>query len=130
MPHSDPQVRRAYVRAYYLKNKARHNEVCRDYNRRHPEVVREAKQRHKLKKYNLTPEQFDAMVHEQGGACAICRSVERLCVDHDHGSGVVRGLLCSTCNAALGLLGDTAETLAQAVGYLVRFERRRGEHVQ
>jgi hypothetical protein len=76
-----------------------------------------------LRKYGLTPEAYDAMLTSQGGLCAACRQPEtgrnqfgvcRLAVDHDHDTGVVRGLLCMRCNRCLGLLGDSAER-AQAL---------------
>ena len=54
-----------------------------------------------LKTYGLTAEEYDALLELQGGRCAICRArpiSKRLAVDHDHGSSLVRGLLCSRCN--------------------------------
>lgn len=68
---------------------------------------------------NLSPEaalaNYRAMLNNQSDACAICFSVETkpdrrtgkikdLCVDHDHKTGQVRGLLCDKCNIAIGLL--------------------------
>lgn len=73
------------------------------------------------KKYKLTPEQYDEALLFQGGTCLICRSKPnraRLCVDHDHKTGVVRGLLCSGCNAALGLLKEDTNLLRRAADYL------------
>ena len=55
--------------------------------------------------YSMTLEQYDKMFEEQNGNCAICGLPElmrRLSVDHDHKTGVVRGLLCSSCNTKLG----------------------------
>lgn len=83
---------------------------------------------HALRKRGLTLADYDAMVAERNGCCDICgnRPVNQkgsLCVDHDHVTGVVRGLLCSPCNRAIGLLGDTPEGLARAVGYLVASRR-------
>lgn len=57
------------------------------------------------KRYGVTAEQFERMVNEQGGACAICGTIptrRRLDVDHNHETGQVRGLLCMQCNTALG----------------------------
>lgn len=83
-------------------------------------------------KYGLSVEGYDALLHSQGGACAICtrtESIERaLAVDHDHSCcpGVtscgkcVRGLLCFGCNSALGKLNDDITLLEAAVGYLRR----------
>jgi hypothetical protein len=61
------------------------------------------------------------MVEEQGGVCILCggASPDRaLAVDHDHASGSIRGLLCSTCNTGLGAFGDDPELLRRAIAYL------------
>jgi hypothetical protein len=58
-------------------------------------------------KYNLTIEQYQAMNEAQNGQCGICLRVpRRLVVDHCHNTEVVRGLLCSGCNMALGMFQD------------------------
>jgi formate dehydrogenase maturation protein FdhE len=74
-----------------------------------------------LKKYGLTVEEFRRMEKEQGGCCAVCgiKPDYRLCVDHRHDTGKVRGLLCRTCNKAIGQLGDTPEDLLKAYQYLL-----------
>lgn len=82
-----------------------------------------------LKRYGLTEEDYEHMFTEQNGVCAICqqpethtssrsRRVKMLAIDHDHMTGEVRGLLCNNCNRAIGLLGDSVDTLLNAVGYL------------
>lgn len=75
------------------------------------------------KKYNISLEDWDHMFEVQGGRCAICKTHQAdleksLCVDHDHDTGEVRGLLCHTCNRALGLLKDRKDILLAAVEYL------------
>lgn len=56
--------------------------------------------------YGLTPEAYDRLLWSQGGACAICRKTQDkpLDVDHNHLTGVVRGLLCNPCNQGIGYL--------------------------
>jgi hypothetical protein len=65
-----------------------------------------AKGRHYERQFGITQAQYDEMLIQQEGVCAICRRPQsgrnRLAVDHDHNTGKVRGLLCSMCNAALG----------------------------
>jgi hypothetical protein len=78
------------------------------------------------RKYGLTLAQYDAMLEAQGGVCAICRQPrpeERtLHVDHDHETGAIRGLLCFTCNNALGNFRDEPELFHAAAQYLDRHD--------
>ncbi len=79
--------------------------------------------RYQLKrKYGMTLEQYDALLQEQGGGCAICERPQRediaLHVDHEHGSARVRGLLCFRCNNALGDFDDDHDRLVRAASYL------------
>lgn len=53
-------------------------------------------------RYGITLAEYEEMVEEQGGRCALCGKRQKLCVDHDHSSGEVRGLLCKICNSRLG----------------------------
>ncbi len=91
------------------------------------EKRRATRVRANLAKYGLTPAQYDQMYAAQGGACALCHNPQRgqkpLCVDHHHGTGIVRGLLCSPCNTGIGMLGDSSERLNAASAYVARFER-------
>jgi hypothetical protein len=58
--------------------------------------------------FRLTPEEWQIIDTYQGSVCAFCqkrqRSGIRLATDHDHKTGLVRGLLCSQCNRLLGRL--------------------------
>lgn len=79
--------------------------------------------RYQLKrKYGITPEQYDALLARQEGGCAICgrppRSDISLHVDHEHGTGRIRGLLCFRCNNALGDFDDDHDRLVHALTYL------------
>lgn len=63
------------------------------------------------------------MLLAQGGACAVCGDkLNRFHLDHDHSTGVPRGLLCSNHNTGLGLFGDSSETLRSAAAYVERHE--------
>ncbi|MBL7495215.1 hypothetical protein I6A84_17475 [Frankia sp. CNm7] len=73
----------------------------------------------KLKeRYGLTAEQVAQMVADQGGMCAICEERPAEHVDHDHATGVVRGVLCFTCNVGLGTFEDDPTRLLDAMRYL------------
>lgn len=87
--------------------------------------IRDAKLR---KMYGIGLPEYGEMLASQNGVCAICLkpettidrwgNVRNLCVDHNHVSGVVRGLLCVSCNMAIGKLGDSQETMRRAASYL------------
>lgn len=89
------------------------------------EVRDQVRFNHKLKTYGITREQYEAMLTEQGGLCAICRQVptnsKGFAVDHDHDTGKVRGLLCGTCNSGIAHLQDNPQLLEEAAAYLRRY---------
>lgn len=83
-----------------------------------------------LKKFDLTPEDYDRMHIEQNGVCAMCKQpetctrngkVKRLAVDHDRKTDIVRGLLCMRCNILLGWLEKIEET-----GFIIEANIYRG----
>lgn len=83
------------------------------------------KEKKLLKNYGLTLEEFDQMSENQNNVCAICGKPNydnrRLCVDHNHITNKIRGLLCSKCNRALGLLNSDnngVETMNKIIEYL------------
>lgn len=70
--------------------------------------------------YGLTPEEFDYLLINQSGRCAICNEpmTDDLTIDHDHATGAVRGLLGGFCNRGLGMFRDDPEWLRAAADYL------------
>jgi Autographiviridae endonuclease VII len=77
--------------------------------------------RRRVLKYGITPAELKARRQEQHNSCAICQGSfqdHRMCIDHDHETDEVRGLLCSQCNAALGGFQDDIRLLAAAIVYL------------
>lgn len=87
-----------------------------------PEDYRRTNRRHSLKRlYGMTESDFDRMLADQDGRCAICMTVNpqrRWHVDHDHDTGEVRGILCNLCNVGLGAFKDNPEALSFAAFYL------------
>jgi len=90
---------------------------------------KETERRRWLKKqYDLTPNEYTRMLINQNRCCAICFKEpdpkRRLAVDHNHSTGLVRGLLCTKCNMALGFLNDDLETAESAVAYLYQHRKK------
>lgn len=79
------------------------------------------------KNHNLTIDEYEKIFASQEGRCAICRreTEKPLCVDHDHKTGIIRGLLCNNCNRTLGVWRDSPETAQRAVDYLLRHRQLR-----
>lgn len=74
--------------------------------------------------YGLSVDDYFALLASQGERCAICRDlpsgrITRLVVDHDHATGRVRGLLCTSCNHMLGNAKDDPCRLLAAADYVV-----------
>lgn len=78
-------------------------------------------------KYGITYEDYLELLEEQHEKCAICgkkgnecKRYNKLSVDHDHETGVIRGLICHDCNVGLGCFNDDPELLLWAATYLAR----------
>ena len=78
---------------------------------------------HLKRNYNIDIAHYNNLLKKQDGRCAICFDLptnRRLAVDHNHTTGKVRGLLCSKCNFAIGLLCESKELFERALKYLER----------
>ena len=79
-------------------------------------------------RYRITLEDYDMMLEDQNYQCAVCSDPAKvgkhLCVDHCHVTDKVRGLLCHSCNLALGKLSDTPEIAQRAADYLLHHSDR------
>jgi len=96
---------RAYIQAYK-----------KQYALDHPEKIKESG----LKKmYDLTLDQYNAMLVTQNNLCAVCgEAMDKPHVDHCHDSGKVRGLVHRHCNTLLGFARDRIDILQGAINYL------------
>ena len=93
-----------------------------------PEMQLKAKKNWLRSRFGIEYEDYMEMIERQDNKCAICGREENrkwrnkisreLAVDHDHESGKVRGLLCASCNTAIGLMQDDVTLLAKAIDYL------------
>lgn len=84
------------------------------------------RERHLIQRYGMTLDAFENRLLSQGGGCAICggppvnagRAGSTFHVDHCHTTGAIRGLLCSRCNRAIGLIRDDANLADGIARYL------------
>lgn len=105
-----------------------YNKYRRIWRQQHSAVQKAVeKDSHLYRTYGITLADYSAMLNAQCGKCAICKRSDPnhqkhnfYHVDHCHITGKVRGLLCSTCNVALGGFGDDCATLRAALVYLER----------
>ena len=109
------------ISEFYKSSSARsgYRVYCTLHDDRTPTKIRKQNLR---SKYNLTPEEYQSMVVAQFGLCAICgnspKNGKALYVDHCHKSGLVRALLCASCNSFLGKMHDDREKLLKFANYL------------
>lgn len=104
-------------------NRQRRLNAMSDWHSRNKDEQR-AKQM--LRRYGMTPDDYDRMYRKQKGRCALCTGLPcgpgsqmgRLHIDHCHETGRVRGLLCGRCNTALGLLKHDADLIARAAQWV------------
>lgn len=118
-----PQCR-ACAASSKARSRAKHGqnrEAILAWRRDNPDRVRLMDRKQLLKKYGLTIEDYERLVREQEGSCALCGEPPtqgNLAVDHCHTSGRVRGLLCRGCNTGLGNFKESPELLDRAANYL------------
>lgn len=96
----------------------------REWRQTNRHAYKKQQQNQRRRQYGITSDMFEIFSQMQGGRCAICGIVpsggvnDTLRVDHDHGTGEVRGLLCFSCNVGLGKFKDSVESLHKAAAYL------------
>ena len=148
--HKCPRCGESKGLTLYNRDKTRpngHSWICkqcsrkkdREYESRRPKrIQRERKpsrnkkrnrihsgQRNIESKYKISQDTYNKMLEQQGDRCAICGTptsyLQRsLAVDHNHKTGLVRGLLCSACNGMLGLAKDDRWILLRGIEYLFK----------
>ena len=128
----EPQYLQHGTYSSYVNRRCRCQECCaantaanRSYRERNREALKQKRRvRERRDRYGLSETEYEAMLERQGNACALCGADGRvahkevLAVDHCHATGKVRGLLCDSCNRAIGLLGDDPDRLRLAALYL------------
>lgn len=134
LPDEDFNPKKNSKSGFQAQCKTCSNKTSREYYHANKGAVAERKKRthcpvkrrelHLKSNFGMSIAQFDAMLEAQGGACAICKTTtpggahDNFHVDHDHGTSMVRGLLCYACNTGIGKLKDSAAILRSAITYL------------
>ena len=132
MSLKDPVARAAYIKDWQRSNPDKVRAYRKKENERHKRLGTgrydpDTKRRYGLQnRYGMTLEEYDAMYDALEGICPVClrqfqrrgKNIETLCVDHNHTTGEVRGLLCCACNRGLGFFEDSPAALYRLTQYL------------
>lgn len=109
----------------FAKRGTGHMGVCKECRKvKYPYDPKKHRASHLLNRYNLQWQHYLDLYKDQAGTCAICTTIlyigelNSIHVDHDHDTGSVRGLLCSSCNWGLGHFQDSPTVLIKALEYL------------
>ena len=128
------EAKRAYDKEFLARNRPKYVSAQKEWIKANPDKHKAYVRKSNLKKkYDLTVEEFEAMLEKQGGRCANpgCLSdysvtnqsgIKNFSVDHDHKTGAVRALLCQSCNLAMGNCRDSSRVAAGLASYAARFE--------
>jgi hypothetical protein len=133
-PRTDKTKERDRERRQTPEYKERRLEINRKYRLNHPyrPIVKEPKiilTKYEIdraarvkRKYGIGVQDLQIMADKQNGKCCICKidfdKTHVPCVDHDHRTGAIRGVLCNNCNLGLGRFFDNPEYLQAAANYL------------
>jgi len=132
-------------RSYYQRNKEILSIKQKEYRIKNRDKIKKYYEDNKIilkdrrvisdrkKKYGLSEDDYGKMVARCGGKCEICgkkmilrvgekHTKDDACIDHNHATEKVRGLVCSACNSLLGFSYDNKETLKNAIIYLEKYE--------
>jgi hypothetical protein len=129
--HHKEYLKRPGVRERYRENGRRADRKRAP--KRYADPVARAKrqqysrQHYLNRKYRLTPEAVERMAAAQCHRCAACGDKAELHIDHCHGTGLIRGLLCRRCNITLGYMQDDVQRITNLACYLIERRNLTGE---
>lgn len=112
-PEKSREYHRKYIKTWALKN---------------PKKMKKYTRKQTVQLGGMNVSEYESLLKKQHGVCAICKGPQNykrtaLCIDHDHKTGAVRGLLCCHCNFVLGHAKDNIQTLSSAVRYLKKYQK-------
>jgi len=112
-----------YKKDYSIINRLKISQQRRQFRNNNKDKIRDQK----LKcTYNISSIEYSKLFNKQNGCCAICDKHQsdfkyNLCVDHDHKTGKIRGLLCNECNRGIGYLKDNPNLLNKGATYILSY---------
>jgi hypothetical protein len=132
---NNKERRKIYKREYYKRNKEKMRINTLEWKKNNTERSKLLDRKSQLKRYyNLTIEQYEQLVTDQKGLCALCGKPLDLTinnhVDHNHScckgerscGKCVRGILHAQCNRILGQANDDIQLLEQGIEYLKKHQ--------
>jgi hypothetical protein len=130
--HANHDAAIARKQRYSENNREEIRERARQWAKDNADKVKEWAWESGIKRrHGMTRSDYEKIYNEQSGLCAICgqppREGKKLCIDHNHDTGAIRGLLCRNCNAAIGQLNDDIGMLKKAIQYLIRYTKPKGK---
>lgn len=122
------EYQKEYQKKWRVENSLQNNAKRRKRYKDNPTTIQaKVRARNRKLKYGMTDEEFYKLLALQNGVCACCGRPEiarhndklrSLSVDHDHLTGQIRGLLCTKCNTALGLLDENIDKCYMLINYI------------
>lgn len=112
-------------------------ESSKKWRRANPEKAQESYRKSHLKNhYNLTMDEYNSLAEKQRGKCAICGKLKQqhrrkhLCIDHNHCTGQIRGLLCTKCNLIVGVVEENPLIFRKVTAYLSKHSRKKTKRMK
>lgn len=123
--HENPEKCYTADRKWQKNNREKVLGYRKKYALKYPEKVKNNQLKNK---FGITVHEYNQLLEKQNNQCAICKRYQYefsklFAVDHCHQTGKIRGLLCHSCNTALGHFQDKLEILDSAVNYLIQFQK-------
>lgn len=125
-------------REYYLENKDNIKKRNKNWQQNNRDRINISRRKRKLKnpqhfyllgrswqlkQYGLSFEEYEIMLRKQKNKCLICKkTMKKICVDHNHKTNKVRGLLCDQCNKGIGIFNDNIDLLKEGIKYLETYK--------
>ena len=117
-------------RENYQQNKAAYKARSKAWKKANPEKKQFSNRKNFIKRtYGLSWEEYELMYNKHEGRCAVCKIFLQLapkqddrdqsaCIDHNHSTGEIRGLLCRRCNIAIGFFDENTDRMLNAAAYI------------